>query len=212
MENIYQLSEKYVRINGEYEQTRAELEALYEENGGEITEQTELLEKEHAELENLRNEVVQDVLSAPDEYAAIVKNTEAQKKILEAELKALKEEQAKACAKIEAKIKKKAAKIEWFKDSIASAMKFAEIEKIGGSKTDRKFTIWFSKSTSVEADSEVVLKPYEAKVREFIESLPEWISVKTDINRTALKANLLDKKAKHPDGAVLLENKSLQIR
>ena len=212
MENIYTLGEKYSRINADYENTKAALETMYEENGGEITEQTEQMEREQAELQALRDEIVKDVLSAPDEYAAIVKNTEAQKKILEAELKALKEEQAKVCAKIESKIKQKEAKIEWFKANIADAMKLAEIERIGGAQTERRFTIWFQKTQSVEADSETVLKPYEKRVKEFIDSLPNWIKVKTDIDKKALKDILKDETATHPDGACLVENKSLQIR
>lgn len=212
MENIYSLGEKYAHINEAYEVTKNNLEALYEENGGEITEQTEAMEKETAELEALRNEIVADVLKAPDEYAAIVKNAEANKKIVEAELKALKEEQAKVCAKYEARIKKLASKIDWFKGNIADAMKLAEVEKLGGPKTPNKFTIWFSKSQSVEVESEVVMKPYTDKVQAFIDSLPSWITVKTDINKTALKAVLLDDKAKHPDGAFLSEKKSIQIR
>ena len=57
-----------------------------------------------------------------------------------------------------------------------------------------------------------VMKPYAEKVQEFIDSLPEWVTVKTDINKTALKANLLNDVADHPDGACIIENKSLRIR
>ena len=212
MENIYKLGEKYSSVEAAYEVTRANLDMMYEENGGEITEQTEALEKEAEELKRLHEEIVKDVLSAPDEYAAIVKNAEAQKNILEAELKALKEEQKKACAKIEAKIKQKESKMEWFKQNIADAMKFAEIEKIGGAKAPNKFTIWFKNTESVNVDTEAAMKPYEAKIKEFIESLPQWIVVKTDINKTAVKENLKDENAVHPDGASISSNKTLQIR
>ena len=212
MENIYKIGERYIQIAADYEAAMAAIESKYEETGGEITDETVALEKEAQALDDLRKEIAKDVLSAPDEYAAIVKNAEAQKKILEAELKALKEEQAKACAKIEARIKQKASKADWFKTQIEDAMKFAEIQKIGGAKTSNKFTIWFKDTESVEADSEVVMKPYEQKVRAFIESLPAWITVKTDINKTALKANLKDTDAEHPDGAVIVSNKTLQIR
>lgn len=212
MENIYNLGDKYSQISGAFDAVKNNLEALYEENGGEITEETEALEKESEELGKIREEIIADLLSAPDEYAKIVKNTEANKKILEAELKALKEEQAKVCAKYEAKIKRLAGKIEWFKGNIADAMKLAEIEKLGGPKTPNQFSIYFSKSTSVDVDSEMAMKPYEEKIKDFIGSLPSWVTVKTDINKTALKANLLDEGAEHPDGACLIENKSLQIR
>ena len=212
MENIYKIGEKYSRINGAYEAIENNLYSLYEENGGEITEETEALEQQREELGKLREEIQQDVLNAPDEYAAIVKNAEANKKIIEAELKALKEEQAKVCQKYEAKIKRLAGKIEWFKTNIADAMKLAEIEKIGGAKTSNKFSIYFTNSVSVEADSETILKPYEIKMKEFIDSLPNWITIKTDINKTALKANLQDEKAEHPMGAILNTTKTLNIR
>ena len=146
MENIYALGEKYARINAEYEIVKNNLDALYEENGGEVTEETEAMEKEAEELGRLREEIIKDVLSAPDEFAAIVMNTEAQKKMVEAELKALKEEQAKVCAKYEAKIKRLSSKIEWFKGNIADAMNLAKIEKLGGAKTPNKFSIWFAKT------------------------------------------------------------------
>lgn len=212
MENIYSLGEKYSRINDAYEALKNNLEAKYEENGGEVTEETLQLESEMQELAVLKEEITNDVLSAPDEYAAIVKNAEANKKILEAELKALKEEQAKACAKIEARINRLDGKIDWFKANISDAMKLAEIEKIGGAKTPNKFTIWFKKSVSVEVDEDTALKPYEKKVEDFLRSLPSWISVKTGINKTELKKNLEDEKAEHPATALLSEKKTLQIK
>ena len=212
MENIYSLGEKYRQIDDAYENAKAILEMTYEQNGGEVTDQTEALEKEAKALETLRKEIADSILSAPDEFAAIVKNTEAYKKVVEAELDAIKKEQAKANAKYEAKIKRLAGKIEWFKTNIADAMKLAEINKIGGPKTPNKFTIWFAKSESIEADSEALLTPYVNKVQEFINTLPKWVKVKTDIDKSALKENLKDKTAKHPDGACLVTNESLQIR
>lgn len=212
MENIYKIGERFIQIDADYEAAMAALDAKYEENEGEITDETEALEKQAKELRALREQIAGDILSAPDEYAAIVMNANANKKILEAELKALKEEQAKACAKIEARIKRMNSKIDWFKTQIEDAMKFADIKKIGGVKTGNKFTIWFKETESVEADSEIVMKPYEALVRELINSLPNWITVKTDINKNALKANLKDENAVHPDGAVINTNKTLQIK
>ena len=50
MENIYKLGERYSRISDEYETAIYELEAKYEENGGEITDETEALEKQANEL------------------------------------------------------------------------------------------------------------------------------------------------------------------
>ena len=147
------------------------------------------------------------MLSAPDDYAAIVKNAEAQKKVLEAELKAVKEEQAKVLAKIESRIKRLQSKADWFKDNIAEAMKLAEVSKIGGARTGNRFSIYFVESTTLETDDEKLLAPYNDRVQALIASLPKWLTVKTGISKTVLKAeeNL-------PDGAVKVTNKNLQIR
>lgn len=207
MENIYQLTEKFRRISDAYDETKGILEEAYEENGGEITEETEALQGELDELARMKEEIVSDVLSCPDDYAMIVKNTEAQKRVLEAELKAVKEEQAKVLAKIQSKIKRKEDKIAWFKENISEAMKLAQKEKLGGAKTDSRFTIWFSESTSLDVNTELVLDPYQAKINELISELPAWVTVKTDVNKTILK-----KEETLPLGAERIKSKSLQIR
>lgn len=207
MENIYQLGEKFYRISEAYDCAKAALEEEYENNGGEMTETTEQMQAELDELERIKNEVVAEVLSAPDDFAAIVKNAEAQKKVLEAELKAVKEEQAKVTAKIEARIKRKQSKIDWFKDNILEAMKLAEVQKIGGARTENRFTIWIGESTSMETDEETLLNPYNDRIKAFIEGLPKWVKVTTGINKTALKAE-----AELPAGAAIVTNKTLNIR
>ena len=207
MENIYNLGDKFYRISEAYDAARAALEEEYENNGGEMTEQTEHMQAELDELERIKREVVDEVLSAPDDYAAIVKNAEAQKKVLEAELKAVKDEQAKVLARIESRIKRKQAKIEWFKGNIAEAMKLAEINKIGGAKTNNRFTIYFQDSTSIETDEEKLLAPYNGEVEALVSRLPKWLTVKTSINKTALKAE-----EKLPEGADKVTNKTLQIK
>ena len=207
MDNIYQLGERFYRISEAVGAASDALVEEYENNGGEVTDATEQMQAELDELEALKQEVVNEVLSAPDDYAAIVKNAEAQKKVLEAELKAIKEEQAKVCARVEARIKSKERTIAWFKDNISEAMKLAEIEKIGGAKTGRRFTIYFKATEVVEADEEVLLKPYEQKINDLISSLPSWLTVKTGVSKTALKS--LDTL---PEGASKHENKTLQIR
>ena len=207
MENIYTLGERFNALSEAYDEAKAKLEEEYEANGGEMTETTEAMQAELDELERVRQEVVNDVLSAPDEYAAIVKNAEAQKNVLEAELKAVKEEQAKYLARIEAKIKRKQEKIDWFKGNIAEALRLAQIEKLGGAKTENKFCIYFSKSTSVEADTERLLAPYKDEIDSLVASLPSWVTVKTDVNKTALK-----KEKTLPDGASLNTKKTLQIK
>ena len=207
MENVYQLGEKFYRISEAYDCASDALAEEYENNGGEVTETTERMQSEVDELARLKREVVDQVLSAPDDYAAIVKNAEAQKRVLEAELKAVKEEQAKVLARIEARIKRKERKIAWFKENIHEAMKLAEIEKICGARTENRFTIYIKKSESIQTDDEVLLKPFEARIKELTDSLPSWITVKTGISKVALKdeENL-------PDGATVIPSETIQIR
>ena len=207
MENIYKLKERYAKLSQAYDDLRYELDLTYDENGGEVTEETEQMEKAGAEMEDLRKQILQDVIDMPDEYAAIVKNEEAHKKIFEAELKALKEEQAKACDKIQAKIKRCENKIGWFKENIAEALKVAQIEKIGGAKTDNKFTIYFTNTSSVEVDEPTILHPYQKKIQDLIDSLPKWLVVTTSVNKSVLK-----KEDVLPEGAAINSTKNLQIK
>lgn len=207
METIYNLEQKFAAISESYDNLEAALVEKYEENGGEVTDETEGMQAELDALAQLKKQITDDIIAAPDEYAAIIKNAEAQKKMLEAELKALKEEQLKAVARLQAKINRKDSKIDFFKDSIAEAMRAAGIEKIGGAKTDNRFSIYFSKSTAVDVDTEKALAPYQPRIAAFIQSLPSWITVKTDVSKTELK-----KADELPEGASLVTNKSLQIR
>ena len=207
MENIYQLEQKFAAISDSYDALEAALVEKYEEGGGEVTEETESMQSELDALAELKQKIQEDIIAAPDAYASIVKNAEAQRKILEAELKALKEEQQKAVARIQAKINRKNSKIDFFKDSIAEAMRANGIDKIGGAKTDNRFSIYFSKSTAVDADTEKLLAPYQPRFTAFLQSLPAWVKVSFDVNKTELK-----KVDELPDGASIVTNQSLQIR
>ena len=86
-------------------------------------------------------------------------------------------------------------------------MRVSGVEKIGGAKTDNRFSIYFQASTAVDVDAEKVLAPYQPRIAAFIKSLPSWISVKTDVNKTELK-----KADEMPEGASIVSNKSLRIR
>lgn len=207
MENIYQLEQKHAAISEAYDILEAQLVDAYEENGGEVTEETESMAAQLEELKTLKQKVTEDIIAAPDAYAAIVKNAEAQQKILEAELKALKDEQMKAVARLQAKINRKASKADFFKDAIAEALRANGIDKIGGAKTDNRFSIYFQESKSVDVDADKVLAPYQPRIAAFIQSLPAWITVKTDVSKTELK-----KAEEMPEGASIVSNRSLRIR
>lgn len=207
MENIYNLNRQFEELSEKYDSLSAEINAIYEENGGEVTEETEHLEEKLSALSAMKDEVVGQILSCPDDFAAIVKNAEAQKKMLEAELKVLKEEQAKVVAKLQARINSKANKIEWFKANIREAMKLADIDRIGGGKTGSKFSIYFTTTKSIETDDVKLVEPYIPALTELYSKLPSWLTVETKVNKNTLKSQDV-----LPDGASLVENKNLQIR
>ena len=60
---------------------------------------------------------------------------------------------------------------------------------------------------AASVDAEKMLAPYQPRIAAFIKSLPSWISVKTDVNKTELK-----KADEMPEGASIVSNKSLRIR
>lgn len=207
MENIYTLSSKYAAMNDSYETLSAELDALYEENGGEETEETERVQELKEEMAELKEEVLREIVEHADDYAAIAMNKDCQRKMLEAELKALKEEQAKVVAKYQARINRLAGSVEFWKENFAQAMNLEKITKIGGPKTGHKFTVWVKETQSVDVDEETVLEPYQDTIDELVSRLPAWVTVKTGISKTELK-----KEETLPAGAALVTSQTIQIR
>ena len=166
MENIYALSGKYAEINDRYEALSAELDAMYEDNGGEETAETEQMQELLQEQEALKAEVLREIVEHADDYAEIALNKASQQKILEAELKAVKEEQAKVVAKYQARINRIARSVEFWKENFQEAMKVEQLTKIGGPKTGHKFTIWVKETESIDVDEAVALAPFEDKIAE----------------------------------------------
>lgn len=207
MENIYTLSGRYADINHRYEVLSAELAAMYEENGGEETADTMKQEALLDEIAELKDEVLHEIVEHADDYAAIAMNKDCQRKMLEAELKTLKEEQAKVVAKYQARINRLAGSVDFWKENFAQAMKLERITKIGGPKTGHKFTVWVKETQSVDVDEETVLEPYQDTIDELVSRLPAWVTVKTGISKTELK-----KEETLPAGAALVTSQSVQIR
>lgn len=207
MENIYTLSGRYAEMNERYEALSAELSDMYEENGGEETADTIKQEALLDELAELKDAVLRDIVEHADDYAAIAMNKDCQRKMLEAELKALKEEQAKVVAKYQARINRLASSVEFWKENFAQAMNLEKITKIGGPKTGHKFTVWVKETQSVEVDEQTVLEPYQDTIDELVERLPAWVTVKTGISKTELK-----KEETLPAGAALVTSQTIQIR
>ena len=207
MENIYALSGKYAEINDRYEALSAELDAMYEDNGGEETAETEQMQELLQEQEALKAEVLREIVEHADDYAEIALNKASQQKILEAELKAVKEEQAKVVAKYQARINRIARSVEFWKENFQEAMKVEQLTKIGGPKTGHKFTIWVKESESIDVDEAVALAPFEEKIAELVEQLPAWVKIATGVNKTVLK-----KEETLPEGASRVVSQSIQIR
>lgn len=207
MENIYTLSSKYAAMNDSYETLSAELDALYEENGGEETEETERVQELKEEMAELKEEVLREIVEHADDYAAIAMNKDCQRKMLEAELKALKEEQAKVVAKYQARINRLAGSVEFWKENFRQAMEVEKLTKIGGPKTDHKFTVWVKETQSVEVDEAAVLEPWQDTIDELVSRLPGWVTVKTGVSKSELK-----KEETLPQGAALVTSRTVNIR
>lgn len=207
MENVYTLSGRYAEMDERLEALRAELEERYEENGGEETEETEAVQETLREIEAMKQEVLRDIVEHADDYAAIAMNKAAQRKVLEAELKAVKAEQAKVVAKYQARINYLARGEEFWKENFKEAMNIEKLTKIGGPKTGHKFTVWVSTSNSLEVDEQTVLAPWQEAIDELAAQLPAWATVKASVNKTELK-----KEETLPEGAALVQNQSIQIR
>lgn len=207
MENIYTLSGRYAEINDKYEALSAELDAIFEENGGVETEEAGRILELQKEQEQLREEVLREIVEHADDYAAIAMNKDCQRKMLEAELKTLKEEQAKVVAKYQARINRLAGSVEFWKENFRLAMEVEKVSKIGGPKTGHKFTVWVKETQSVSVDEDTVLAPYQETIFALTDALPSWVKVTTTVNKTELK-----KEETLPEGAILVTNQSVQIR
>ena len=187
MENIYKLSGKAAEAAARYEEIQNDFEALMEENGGELNEESQEMLDKLAELEAIKAQIADDFTRFPDEYAAWYKNVEAQKKVAEAELKAFKELQKQAIAKYEAKVKQCESRLEWIKQNIADAMVIAKVDKFDKKRSpDALFSIYFLDSKSIEVDEQLALKDYQDSIDNLRATLPEWLSIETKIAKTTL--------------------------
>ena len=207
MENVYKLTGRFEEANAEYERLSAELDEMYEDNGGEVTEVTEEMQQRIDALDALKKSIIDDIVANADDYAEIALNKAAQQKILEAELKALKEEQKKVVDRCQSRINKYARSVDFWKDNFDQAMQIAQLTKIGGAKTDHRHSIYYMTSNSVDVDEERVLVPYQAAINALKAQLPAWCSLNISINKTELK-----KAETLPDGAAIVQKKSLLIK
>lgn len=206
MENFYTLSDKFASISETYDKLSAELDEIYSENGGEVTADTTEREKLLEEMNELKEQCVREIVDNSDAYAEIAMNKRAQQEVAEAEMKAVKEQQRKVLDTLQARVNKYERAYKFWLENFDAAMRVAECSKIGGAKTDKKHSVWYQTTTSVEVADDI-LERYDAVIGELAAKLPEWVTIQVSVNKTKLKAlEVL------PEGAVKVENKTVRIK
>ena len=206
MENFYTLSDKFASINETYDKLSAELDEIYSENGGEVTEDTTERERLLEEMNELKEQCVREIVDNSDAYAEIALNKRAQQEVAEAEMKAVKEQQRKVLNTLQARVNKYERAYKFWLENFDAAMRVAECSKIGGAKTDKKHSVWYQTTTSVEV-ADNILERYDDVISELAAKLPEWVTIQVSVNKTKLKAlEVL------PEGVTKVENKTVRIK
>lgn len=206
MENFYTLSEKFASISETYDKLSAELDEIYSENGGEVTEDTTERERLLEEMNELKEQCVREIVDNSDAYAEIALNKRAQQEVAEAEMKAVKEQQRKVLDTLQARVNKYERAYKFWLENFDAAMRVAECSKIGGAKTDKKHSVWYQTTTSVEVPDDI-LEKYDEVISELAAKLPEWVTIQVSVNKTKLKAlEVL------PEGVTKVENKTVRIK
>ena len=206
MENFYTLSDKFASISETYDKLSAELDEIYSENGGEVTEDTTERERLLEEMNELKEQCVREIVDNSDAYAEIALNKRAQQEVAEAEMKAVKEQQRKVLDTLQARVNKYERAYKFWLENFDAAMRVAECSKIGGAKTDKKHSVWYQTTTSVEV-ADNILEMYDDVISELAAKLPDWATIQVSVNKTKLKAlEVL------PEGVTKVENKTVRIK
>ncbi len=209
MENFYRLSGRFAEISERLDTLNAELEQMYDDNGGEITADTEERERAIEELNALKEECLRDIVDNSDAYAEIALNKAAQKKVAEAEVKAVKEEQKKVLEKCQARVNRLARSVEFWKQNFDEAMRVADLVKIGGAKTGKAHSVYYTTTTRVEVDEDMLCAPYLEQLQAFRETLPAWLGVEFKVILARLKGLPVEE---IPEGVGYVESKNVMIR
>ena len=206
MENFYTLSDKFASISETYDKLSAELDEIYSENGGEVTEDTTERERLLEEMNELKEQCVREIVDNSDAYAEIALNKRAQQEVAEAEMKAVKEQQRKVLDTLQARVNKYERAYKFWLENFDAAMRVAECSKIGGAKTDKKHSVWYQTTTSVEV-ADNILERYDEVISELAAKLPDWVTIQVSVNKTKLIAlEVL------PEGVTKVENKTVRIK
>ena len=207
MENFYTLSDKFAGISETYDKLSAELDEIYSENGGEVTEDTTEREGLLEEMNELKEQCVREIVDNSDAYAEIALNKRAQQEVAEAEMKAVKEQQRKVLDTLQARVNKYERAYKFWLENFDAAMRVAECSKIGGAKTDKKHSVWYQTTTSIEVPDDFISESYGDIISELAAKLPEWVTIQVSVNKTKLKAlEVL------PEGVTKVENKTVRIK
>lgn len=173
--NLYELTAEQARI-----------EALLEENGGEIT----------PEIEEALTLTAEALPKKVDGYGVLIRQFAAAEAACDAEIKRLQG------------LKKTAQNAQkGMKERILYAMQTFGYDKLSGETT--KFST--RRSTAVELDEDIILAKYNDKIMAFLESMPHWLGLEVKISKTAISSEY---KATGitPEGAKIVENTSLIVK
>ena len=209
MENFYTLSGRFAEMSERADALAAELEQMYDENGGEVTADTEERERALAELQALKADCLREMVDNSDAYAEIALNKAAQKKVAEAEAKAVKEEQKRVLDRCMARVNRLGRSVDFWKQNFDEAMRLAEGTRLGGAKSGKLHSVYYTTTKRVETDEALLLGPYLERLQAFRSSLPAWLDVEFKVNATMLKALPEDER---PEGCQVVEFQNIQIR
>lgn len=209
MENIYTLSGRFAEISERADQLSAELDAMYEDNGGEVTADTQERERVLSELQALKESCIAEIVDNSDAYAEMALNKAAQKRVAEAEMKAVKEEQGKVLDRCRARVNRLARSVEFWKQNFDEAMRLGAITRLGGAKSGKAHSVYYTTTTRVECNDDMLCAPYLERLQAFRDTLPGWLKVSYEVDKTALKAMSAEER---PEGIEVIETKNIQIR
>ena len=208
MENVYQLNERFLSLGDKVEELQAELDAEYDENGGEITEDTELKEKSKAELEELRHSILQEIIDNADPYAEMALNAKAKREAAQAELESLKKSCERAIKKAQAYVEKFRRREDYWKDNFMLAMQAQDLDKLGGKKSNLKHSVWFKDSESWDVQCDVTAG-FLNQAAELQKTLPAYIKVTLDIMKKGFDETPADE---IPEGVSKKSKRTVIIR
>lgn len=165
---------------------QARIEALLEENGGEIT----------PEIEEALTLTAEALPKKVDSYGVIIRQFAAAEAACDAEIKRL-----QGLKKTAQNAQKR------MKERILDAMPSFGFDRLNGETT--KFSTRASKA--VEVDEDILLKKYREKIAAFVAGLPDWLSLEVKVSKTALKEQY-NATGLMPEGAQVIENQGLIVR